>query len=111
MFEFTKNVKCVDLTPMFTAQRDKRQRLLSLQLEIVSLFTLILATCFNMKLPEIYTLAEIPMPVLRPTRAEIDLAALRHNFQEIQRTVGAGCDILAVVKADAYGQPVWGCPR
>ncbi|MGW8313299.1 MAG: alanine racemase [Desulfuromonadales bacterium] len=43
------------------------------------------------------------MPVLRPTRAEIDLAALRHNFQEIQRTVGAGCDILAVVKADAYG--------
>jgi len=43
------------------------------------------------------------MPVLRPTRAEINLAALRHNFQEIQRTVGTSCEVLAVVKADAYG--------
>jgi len=43
------------------------------------------------------------MPVLRPTWAEIDLAALRHNFQEIQKTIGDGCDVLAVVKADAYG--------
>ena len=43
------------------------------------------------------------MPVPRPTRVEINLAALRYNFQEIQRTVGAGCDVLAVVKADAYG--------
>jgi len=39
----------------------------------------------------------------RPTFAEIDLAALRHNFQEVKRTVPAGCGILAVVKADAYG--------
>ena len=46
------------------------------------------------------------MSVLRPTRAEIDLAALRHNFQEIQRTVGADCNVLAVVKADAYGHGV-----
>jgi alanine racemase len=43
------------------------------------------------------------MTTPRPTRAEIDLAALRHNFQEIQRTVGEDCDVLAVVKADAYG--------
>lgn len=42
----------------------------------------------------------------RPTRAEIDLTALRHNFQEVQATVGEGCDVLAVVKADAYGHGV-----
>lgn len=46
------------------------------------------------------------MPVARPTRVEIDLAALRHNFQEVQRTVGDGCEVLAVVKADAYGHGV-----
>jgi alanine racemase len=39
----------------------------------------------------------------RPTFAEIDLAALRHNFLEVKKTVPAGCGILAVVKADAYG--------
>ncbi len=46
------------------------------------------------------------MSVARPTRVEIDLAALRHNFQEIQRTVDGGCEVLAVVKADAYGHGV-----
>ena len=46
------------------------------------------------------------MSVSRPTRVEIDLAALRHNFQEVQRTVGTGCEVLAVVKADAYGHGV-----
>ncbi len=45
-------------------------------------------------------------PVSRPTRVEIDLAALRHNFQEVQRTVGDSCDVLAVVKANAYGHGV-----
>ncbi len=39
----------------------------------------------------------------RPTIAEIDLAALRHNFAQVQRAVPAGCGILAIVKADAYG--------
>ncbi|AJE04215.1 alanine racemase [Geobacter pickeringii] len=39
----------------------------------------------------------------RPTIAEIDLAALRHNFDLVRRTVPAGCGMLAVVKADAYG--------
>lgn len=39
----------------------------------------------------------------RPTIAEIDLAALRHNFEQVQRAVPAGCGILAIVKADAYG--------
>ena len=39
----------------------------------------------------------------RPTIAEIDLAALRHNFQQLRKTIPAECGILAVVKADAYG--------
>jgi len=39
----------------------------------------------------------------RPTLAEIDLAALRHNYFQIRRSVTETCGILAVVKADAYG--------
>ena len=39
----------------------------------------------------------------RPTIAEIDLAALRHNFQQVKSAIPTGCGILAVVKADAYG--------
>ena len=39
----------------------------------------------------------------RPTVVEIDLAALRHNFGLVKQRVPAGCGLLAVVKADAYG--------
>ncbi|MEI6306128.1 MAG: alanine racemase [Deltaproteobacteria bacterium] len=39
----------------------------------------------------------------RPTIAEIDLTALRHNFEAIRRSIPEDTDILAVVKADAYG--------
>ncbi|MDD5285350.1 MAG: alanine racemase [Desulfuromonadaceae bacterium] len=39
----------------------------------------------------------------RPTLAEIDLAALQHNFQLIRSSTPKRVDILAVVKADAYG--------
>ncbi len=39
----------------------------------------------------------------RPTWAEIDLDALAANFQLIRRKVGQGVDVMAVVKADAYG--------
>jgi alanine racemase len=39
----------------------------------------------------------------RPTIAEIDLAALRHNFLQIRKAIPPDCGILAVVKADAYG--------
>jgi len=38
----------------------------------------------------------------RPTFAEIDLAALKHNFQLIRSSIPRGTEILAVVKADAY---------
>lgn len=39
----------------------------------------------------------------RPTFAEIELAALRHNYRQVRQVVPKACDILAVVKADAYG--------
>jgi len=40
---------------------------------------------------------------MRPTRAEIDLAAIRHNINQIRAKVGSEVKIVAVVKADAYG--------
>ena len=39
----------------------------------------------------------------RPTFAEIDLGALKHNFQLIRSSIPRRTEILAVVKADAYG--------
>lgn len=39
----------------------------------------------------------------RPTFAEIDLTALHHNFKVIRSSIPRGSEILAVVKADAYG--------
>lgn len=39
----------------------------------------------------------------RPTFAEIDLQALRHNFARLRSYCTAGLGLLAVVKADAYG--------
>ena len=39
----------------------------------------------------------------RPTYAEIDLSALKHNFQLIRSSIPQQTEILAIVKADAYG--------
>jgi alanine racemase len=39
---------------------------------------------------------------IRPTRAEIDLGALTRNLETL-RAAAPGIDVLAVVKADAYG--------
>ncbi|NVN89619.1 MAG: alanine racemase [Desulfuromonadales bacterium] len=39
----------------------------------------------------------------RPTFAEIDLSALRHNYQVIRSSIPRRTEMLAVVKADAYG--------
>jgi alanine racemase len=39
----------------------------------------------------------------RPTYAEIDLAALQHNFNLLRASIPRETGILAVVKADAYG--------
>lgn len=39
----------------------------------------------------------------RPTFAEIDLGALHHNYQVVRAAIPRRTEILAVVKADAYG--------
>jgi len=43
------------------------------------------------------------MTAKRPTRAEIDLQALLHNHRDARRLAGPEREVLAVVKADAYG--------
>lgn len=43
-----------------------------------------------------------PESAVRPTRAEIDLAALRHNLRAVQRVAG-NSRVWAVLKADGYG--------
>jgi alanine racemase len=44
-----------------------------------------------------------PVMDSRPTLAEIDLAALRHNYLQLRQSIPKTTGILAVVKADAYG--------
>ncbi len=39
----------------------------------------------------------------RPTKAIVDLDAIRHNIRVAREHVGPGCRIAAVVKADGYG--------
>lgn len=39
----------------------------------------------------------------RPTVAEIDLAAVRYNFNKVRELAGSGSKTLAIVKANAYG--------
>lgn len=48
---------------------------------------------------------------LRRTWAEIDLDALRQNFENIRCHVTAGCRTMAIVKANAYGHGVSRCAR
>ena len=45
----------------------------------------------------------------RPNWAEVSLSALRHNFQVVQKHVGADVTICAVVKCNAYGHGVEEC--
>ena len=47
----------------------------------------------------------------RPTWAEIDLDALAHNFHLIRDRVGKDVQVLAAVKADAYGHGAVECAR
>jgi alanine racemase len=42
-------------------------------------------------------------PVIRPTVAKVDLAAIRHNFRVISDFLDGRARIIAVVKANAYG--------
>lgn len=43
------------------------------------------------------------MRFYRPTFAEIDLGAMRHNVRRIRQLIGRDIKMLGVVKADAYG--------
>ena len=47
----------------------------------------------------------------RPTWAEIDLAALAHNFHVIKNQIGPDTKVLAAVKANAYGHGAVECAR
>lgn len=47
----------------------------------------------------------------RPTWAEIDLDALAHNFRVVRRTVAPDVEVMAVVKANAYGHGAVACAR
>lgn len=47
----------------------------------------------------------------RPTWAEVSLGALRQNYRIVQRHIGAGVDVCAIVKADAYGHGAVECSR
>jgi alanine racemase len=47
----------------------------------------------------------------RPTWAQVSLANLRYNFGVVQRHIGAGIIVCAVVKADAYGHGATECAK
>lgn len=43
---------------------------------------------------------------MRPTRAEINVTALRYNFAEIRRRIGKRVKIMGIIKANAYGHGI-----
>jgi len=43
------------------------------------------------------------IPTFRPTWATVDLDALRYNFGLLRRSLSVGTEIMAMIKADAYG--------
>jgi alanine racemase len=47
----------------------------------------------------------------RPTWAEVSLTSLRQNFRVVAKQTGAGVEVCAVVKADAYGHGAVECSR
>src|SRR3954465_14997710 len=61
---------------------------------------------------KVATTAEIlSRAATRPTWADVSLAALRQNFRAVQKHVGTGVNVWAVVKADAYGHGAIECSR
>jgi alanine racemase len=52
----------------------------------------------------------VPADAVRPTRAEVNLANLRHNLRVVQRAAG-GQPVWAVLKADGYGHGAKGVAR
>jgi alanine racemase len=47
----------------------------------------------------------------RPTWAEVSLGTLRQNFRVVQKHLGSGVTVCAIVKADAYGHGAVECSR
>ncbi|MCQ2410667.1 MAG: alanine racemase, partial [Elusimicrobiaceae bacterium] len=45
----------------------------------------------------------MPIPLLRPTIAEVDLTKLSANVARVRQMVGPDVKLLALVKANAYG--------
>jgi len=45
----------------------------------------------------------MPVEFYRPTWAEVDLDAIRHNVTEMKKRLDANSDVMAVVKANGYG--------
>ncbi|MBK3494509.1 alanine racemase [Viridibacillus sp. YIM B01967] len=43
------------------------------------------------------------LPNFRPTKAVIDLAAIKYNIEQLRKHLHSNIDIIAVVKANAYG--------
>jgi alanine racemase len=48
----------------------------------------------------------VPLSLVHPTRAIINLAAFRENLERVKKYVGPGTKIMAVVKSHAYGHGV-----
>ncbi|GAB2939802.1 alanine racemase [Streptomyces mayteni] len=51
------------------------------------------------------------LPETRRLRADIDLAAVRSNVRALRRRLTGGAELMAVVKADAYGHGLLPCAR
>lgn len=45
----------------------------------------------------------MPLPILRPTVAEVDLKKLARNMRKVHEQAGTGVKVLTVLKANAYG--------
>ena len=61
---------------------------------------------------KVATTAEIlSRAATRPTWADVSLTSLRQNFRTVQKHVGQGVTVCAVVKADAYGHGAVECSR
>jgi alanine racemase len=68
--------------------------------------------CVNAPRPDLSKIPERRSLILDGrTWAEVSLVALGQNFQAIQKHVGAGVTICAVVKADGYGHGAVECAR
>lgn len=65
-------------------------------------FIVVLALSVLLSAPCLLRLQKKPSPTARAWR-EVDLAALGHNAQVLRNTLAPGTELMAVVKAEAYG--------